>query len=69
VKNRENERPIEDGFTQIIERVRHGFELAAVFRDGKVSLHEVTEFNVEDECVGLLVAEELVFNGEPDVMW
>jgi hypothetical protein len=54
-------------FAQITERVRHGLELAAVVRDGKVSLHEVVKFNVKDEHTDLLVAEELVFNGELDV--
>jgi hypothetical protein len=29
-------------------------------------LHEVTKLGIEDECVGLLVADELIFNGEPD---
>jgi hypothetical protein len=30
-------------------------------------LHEVTKLGVEDERAGLLVADELIFNGEPDM--
>jgi hypothetical protein len=29
-------------------------------------LHEITKLGVEDERAGLLVADELIFNGEPD---
>jgi hypothetical protein len=66
-KDLENKCLVEDRFTQIAERVCHGLELVAVVRDGKVPLHEVAKLGVEDEYTGLLIAEELIFNGEPDV--
>lgn len=52
--------------TQITERIRHRTEVAAIVRDGKISLNEVAKLDIKDQHTGLLIADELFFNGEPD---
>src|SRR6185312_12516414 len=59
-KKVEGQRVIRDGFPKICKLLRHVLEAPAKVRDGKITLDEVAELDVEVEGAGLPIAEKLV---------
>ena len=59
----EGQRAIRDGFPKIRKLLRHVLEAPAKVRDGKITLDEVAELDVEVEGAGLPIAEKLVLQG------
>ena len=57
---------IRDGFPKIRKLLRHVLEAPAKVHDGKITLDEVAELDVEVEGACLPVAKELVLEGAPD---
>jgi hypothetical protein len=67
MKHVEDEGAISDNLSQGGEIVDHLLQTAAVLSDGEITLYEVAKLRLELDRPCLLIAQELGFDGEPDV--
>jgi hypothetical protein len=64
-KHVEGQGAVSDVLVEVSEVVGHLLEALAILGDGEVSLSKGAKLGVEVEGAGLLVADEMVLDGEP----
>jgi hypothetical protein len=62
----EDERAVTNWLTKIGELIGHGLQTTAIVINRQITLDKCAKLGVEEECTGLLVPNELLFQCQPD---